>query len=113
MTNDRVQNSLYLTAYMLNMKLEDLGKELGFSRAYMSALCNNRSKVNNTTRMSIEYLCIKHNKDYYDMYLNNPNVPDDLLYKANIFINGARKYKKKIDLEKKKDIIYRLLNDRD
>lgn len=113
MTNDRIQNSLYLTAYMLNITLEDLGKELGFSRQYMSALCNNRSKMTNTTRMSIEYLCIKYNKEYYDKYLNNPEVHDDALQQANIFINGARKLKKQIDSEKKKDIIYRLLNDRD
>lgn len=109
MTNDRIQNSLYLTAYMLGMKMEELAQALGLSRGYISALCTYKSVMATQTRLAIECLCIKYNKEYYDNYLNNPNISDDSLHQANIFINGCRKCK--LDVDKKKDIIYKLLND--
>ena len=109
MTNDRVQNSLYLTAYMLDMKMEEFAQALGLSGAYISALCTYKSVMATQTRLAIECLCMKYNKEYYDNYLNNPKISDDSLHQANIFIKGCRKYK--IDVNKEKDIIYKLLND--
>jgi len=109
LSNERMQNSLYLTTFMVGVTMDFFTKELGITRQYMSALCNHHRQMTTVMRLAIEAIIMKHFPEYYFGFLCNEKYSDNVMMFANDYIKERRRYK---DSRKEKfNMVLEILNE--
>lgn len=100
-----LQNCLPLIGFMINKTMEEIAKDLGISRQYMSELCNNKRKMTYTTGLAIMYLYKEYMDEYFGVHRFEYNVwkMNKQMYEvcsglngkeSHDYIKGINKYKK-------------------